>query len=408
MTPFSSRHPRGVAAAIAVVVIIMAACDQPPGGPTAPTAAASALAAVATPGLPPCPAVGAPLFDTLPIAAADFIAFRPLGFLSPPVHMFPAKHAAFSMTPPGEAVVPKPVRAPGRGWVKEIWEATFASGGKNYQLYVYPCADVRVYIGHVATLSAKLAAEIPKASPSCNAFGEGATKVTTCRHENMTVQVESGEQLGTGPDTAGIDFGVTDFRLPAASFVKSEHYDHFYGFSASPFDYFKPEVKIVLAAKTGHMLGTRVRTATPVGGTFMQDIAGTAQGNWFAPGKYMSIGADLTTALALVTDYVDPAQPIMSVGSSIDGMAMGVYSFAVAATGSTNRAFREVKPTGGTFCYETFLSGRSTGGLPLSRANGVLLMAMPSATTLKVELVSAGSCASAPREFSAKAATFER
>jgi hypothetical protein len=27
-----------------------------------------------------------------------------------------------------------------------------------------------------------------------------------------------------------------------------------------------------------------MRTADPVGGTYMQDLAGTAQGNWFLPG----------------------------------------------------------------------------------------------------------------------------
>jgi len=34
---------------------------------------------------------------------ADFIAFRPLGFLAPPIHMLPAKHSAFSMALPGQA-----------------------------------------------------------------------------------------------------------------------------------------------------------------------------------------------------------------------------------------------------------------------------------------------------------------
>ena len=34
---------------------------------------------------------------------ADFIAFRPLGFLAPPIHMLSAKQSAFSMALPGQA-----------------------------------------------------------------------------------------------------------------------------------------------------------------------------------------------------------------------------------------------------------------------------------------------------------------
>jgi hypothetical protein len=322
--------------------------------------------------------------------------------------MFPAKHSAFSMTPPGSTPIPRPIRAPGRVWVKEIWEATFSTGGANYQLYVYPCSEVRVYFGHVATLVDKLTTEMRTRAPSCNSFFDGRATVTTCRYENMSLMLDSGEQMGTGPDSAGVDFGVIDFRLPPAGFVRLDHYDHFYPSYASPLDYFRSDVGSTLASQTGHVFGTRMRSAKPIGGTYMQDIAGTAQGNWFFPGMYHSNSSDLSPSLGLATDYVEPAQPIMAVGSSVKGMGMGLYSFGVAGKGSINRAFSDVRADGTTYCYENFLQGQSTGGLPLGRPNGVVLLSLPADGTLKIELVARASCAATPRVFTSNATTFER
>jgi hypothetical protein len=386
-------------------VVTLVAC----GGSPTPTEPLTDTTATTTGGqLAACPSVSTPLFDAIPIEPGGFLAFRPLGFLSPPIHMFPAKHSAFSMTPPGQSPVARPVRAPGRVWVKEIWEATFSSGGRNYQLYVYPCTEVRVYFGHVASLSTRLSTEMQKVPPSCNSFFDGTSTVTTCRHENMSVALESGEQMGTGPDSAGVDFGVVDFRLAPAAFVRLDHYDHFYPYWASPLDYFRADVRSVLASMTGHVFGSLMRTASPVGGTFMQDVAGTAQGNWFVPGKYESNTTDLSSSLGLASDYVDPSQPIMAVGSSIAGLSQGLYSFAVETQGSTNRAFRDIHADGTTYCYDRFLQGQSTGGLPLGRPNGVILIAMPTDATLMVELAGGSSCAAAARAFTAGATLFER
>jgi hypothetical protein len=81
---------------------------------------------------PSCPAdIYTPLFRTIPIEASDMVAFRPLGFLSPGIHMFSAKHGALAMTWPGLTPVPKPVRAPGRVLAVEIWQASFSTEGSN-------------------------------------------------------------------------------------------------------------------------------------------------------------------------------------------------------------------------------------------------------------------------------------
>ena len=357
-----------------------------------------------------CPAdVATPLFGTVPVDMKDFLAFRPLGFMSTPIHMFPAKHSAFSMTPIGQAAVPKPVKAPGKATVTEIYEATFSTGGKNYQVFMHPCSEVRVYFGHLATISEKLAAEFNNGAPKCNSFDDGSATVTTCRRENLNLQLDEGEQFGTGPDSAGVDFGTLDFRRQPAAFINLAHYDYYYPYYTSPLDFFTPDAKQALESKTGNVFGTRMRNVVPIGGTFMHDLPGTAQGNWFLPGKYHSNSTDMSQFLGLAHDYVDPAQPMMAAGTSIQGMKLGLYAHNVEQSGLDNRDFSAIKSDGKVYCIDSYIQGQSAGGLPISKPGGILLLAMPDDTSLTVELAVGSSCgAVSKRAFSAGATRFER
>jgi hypothetical protein len=357
-----------------------------------------------------CPAdTATPLFDVSPISLADFIAFRPLGFMSTPIHMFPAKHSAFSMTLPGQTAVPKPVRSPGKLTVTEIWEASFSTGGKNYQVYLYPCREVRVYFGHLSSISDKLKAEYDKGTPKCNSFNDGTATVTTCRREGLNLALGSGEALGSGPDSAGVDFGTLDGRRTPAAFINLAHYDAYYPYWVSPLEFFTPSVRSAIEAKTGSVFGTRMRTALPIGGTFMQDLAGKAQGNWFVPGKYHSNSTDLSPMVGLAHDYVDPTQPLMSAGSSILGMKMGLYAYTPMSSGLVNRDFADIASDGNIYCIDSFIQGQSAGGLPVSKPEGALLITLPTPTTLKIERISATSCgAPASWTFSSAATNLER
>lgn len=356
-----------------------------------------------------CPAdISTPLFGTSPLDIADFLAFRPLGFMSAPINVFPTKHSAFSMTAIGQTAVPKPFKAPGKAYVTEIYEATFSSNNnKNYQVFMHPCREVRVYIGHLVTISDKLQAEFNKAASVCNSFNDGSGVVTTCRRENLNLEVAEGEVLGTGPDSAGIDFGTLDYRRTPAAFINLEHYDTFYPYYTSPLDYFTPTVRQAIEAKTGNIFGTKLRTAAPIGGTYMQDLAGTAQGNWFLPGKYHKNTTDLSIFIALAHDYVDPTQPLMSSGS-IKGMTLGLYSYTVAQTGLVNRDFSAIKADGNLYCIDAFTQGQTAGGLPTSKPSGVLLLSMPDDLTLKAELATGTSCSAAALAHTANAVTFVR
>jgi hypothetical protein len=360
--------------------------------------------------IPACPEnIATPLFDTIPIDPAEFIAFRPLGFMTPPIHVFPAKHSSFSMTIPGEQPVPKPIRAPGPAWVVEIWEISVSTGGGNYQVFIYPCREVRLYFGHVASLSDKLVAALGESEASCSSTIERSATFTRCRHEQLLIPLDSGEAFGMGPDTASVDFGLIDFRRPPAGFIVPDHYDYFYLYYASPLDYFTPEAAEALESKTGSVFGDRLRTAEPIGGTYMQDLPGTAQGNWFFPGVYLRDAPDVSPLLALAHDYVDPAQPLFSIGTSIRGLNPGLYTFRVEPEGLVNRDFGAVTADGRTYCYENFLQDRPAGGMPVGQFDGILLLRMPSDTTLVVEAFEGRSCQeSASLAFTADATSFER
>ena len=152
------------------------------------------------------------------------------------------------------------------------------------------------------------------------------------------------------------------------------------------------------------------RTAEPKVGTLLQDVAGTVQGNWFTPGGSFTTTSDFSPFLALAHDYVDPRQPIFSMGSSVKGVRLGLYSFVPRSSGLVNRDFADVAP-GRVYCYEAFLGGTSVGKLTLGSIEGVLLVSMPSATRLLVEKQGAAgaTCESVrPWTMTAGAASFER
>jgi len=329
--------------------------------------------------------------------------------MAPPIHMFPAKHSAFSMTRPGERPVPVPLRAPAEMWIEEIWEASFSTGGANYQVFTYPCREVRVYWGHLSAIADRLRAAYQAGSPTCNSFSEGRATVTTCRRSGLGLPVAAGEVFGHGPDTAGIDLGVIDFRRPPARFVRPEHYDGFYPYYASPLEYFAPDPRARLAAKTGNIFGQRTRTANPVGGKHDQDVAGTAAGNWFAPGVDYRRSTDMSGALGLASDFVDPAQPIIAMGNRVPGAPSGLYAFAPRDEGTVNRPFSEVRADGRVYCYEQFAAGSTPGGMPLARLSGVLLMSLPDGATLRMENLAGPRCPpDHQRSLSPSATSFER
>jgi hypothetical protein len=112
-----------------------------------------------------------------------------------------------------------------------------------------------------------------------------------------------------------------------------------------PVDYFTPPVRDALRAHFGR--GGERRSAPPVCGEVMQDIAGTAQGRWF---HGSSVQDDMN--LALVHDNVNPEIAAISVGTAVPSLPSRVYRFVPASSGRLNSDFPLVTVGGGIHCYD--------------------------------------------------------
>lgn len=358
--------------------------------------------------IPACPA-GRPVFSVVPMNDADFYALRPLGFHSLPEHIFGAKHMAMTVNLPGEKKVNRKVFFPADAAVTEIVAVTYASGASGYQVTFWPCPTFKSYFMHLGELSDKLSASFTSATKSCVAgtSGSGVTQKCTAK---LSLAVKAGDQVGVNDGLAGIDFGAVDYAKTPSKFANPARYDLDYAYYAPAYDYFAPTIQAALGKKVASYDGMIERTATPKGGTIAHDISGTAQGNWFTHDGSIMKGSEFDQYLHLGHDYIDPKFPVMALGSGINGTKMGLYSFPVLPTGNINRDFKEILP-GAIYCYERFSAGRTTGKLPLSPQDGVILMRMPSDKVLFLEQQgSAGTnCQSlAPWKMTDHATIFER
>ena len=342
------------------------------------------LAAQTAQSLPPCP--DGPLFRVIPMAPDDYLAFRPLGFITLPIHFFPAKHSSFTLALPGEPTPDKEVRFPGDAWVTDILSTRFSTGNTGYQMQFQPCDNVRSYFYHLRDISPALKVVFESAERRCfeQRFSDGST-VEKCQ-ARMFFGVSAGEVAGrTGDGSSGIDFGLVDFRLEPKGFVDPAHYPFDYPYYASPIDYYPPGLREEFESKLASWDGKTKRTADPKPGTHRIDVAGTAQGGWFFPGSDMRTNPDdMTPHMAFVRDYIDPEQPLIVIGNKLAGARMGIYSFASQPDGEVNRAFHEVRP-GTVYCYQGMKGGRTAGQLPLSSFAWVLLVSLSDDSTLIVE-----------------------
>lgn len=371
-------------------------------------AASSAVWGQGVQGLPGCP--DGPLYTVIPMGLGDFMAFRPLGFVSLPSNAFPVKHSSFAIAMPGERTAERPVLFPGDVWVTEIWSYRSANFG-GYQLYFQPCAQVRAYFFHLADIPARLKDAFEAAQPTCQDFADPSGVIVKCQVK-LLLKVAAGEAAGVSGDGAGVDFGMADFRIQPEGLVNLEHYPSDYPYYVSPVEYYPADLRAQFASKLASWDGRVRRTAEPVVGSYRQDIAGTAQGNWFRPGKDMrSNSLDMTSNLALVSDYVDPEQAILMLGTSLAEVPLGIYSFVPTDSGRVNRRFRDVRADGEIYCYEKLNSGRSTGAMPLTKLDGVLLLTIPDENHIRVEKIggAGATCEAAlPWEMTGNAVEFER
>jgi hypothetical protein len=207
----------------------------------------------------------------------------------------------------------------------------------------------------------------------------------------MEVPVKAGELLGTG---GFVDFGpIEDSRYQISGFVNPAFHQLDRGFC--PLNYFTPGLQATYTAMLGAWNGSSFvpRTIQPVCGTIMQDLAGTAQGDWFYPGAPYPPD---NPHLALIHFNIDPSTASFSVGSSIPNFS-GAHDFAPKTVPDGTRIdydFPLVKDTQ-LYCFDSlqieFVA--NLGGPDPTYAGHIVLIQLSGTAldTLKIELQNPGT-----------------
>ena len=265
-----------------------------------------------------CEGAGSQMLSVAPMSPADLDFMSPLGALSG-VHPTPVSRQYFF---PLENVVAD-VRAPASGNIIYLsnrgtanTEGSYggASGqGYEVQYVIEVSCDLFLVVDHVIGVPASIRLALGNRS-----------------NAQVRIQVAAGELLGQHTDGFKVDFSVIDLsRGETNGFVRNNsYYQAQYGeafklFERDSLEYFDEPLRSQLAKKS-------LRSASPRGGFFTYDVAGTAQGAWFQEGTngYRGstedvLGAYYVGHLALVPDHIDPSKLRVSIGDEFRGLQMG-------------------------------------------------------------------------------------
>ena len=347
------------------------------------------------------------LFSVTPIPLSSMTGWVPLGQLSPSGHTFPVDHQYLYMNGAfGQTVFKQPTLvAPADMYVTIIHAGTTTPPGlADYTIEFSVCSEVYGQFGHVATIAPSLLAQAGAIDQECQVYSPNpGSTVSTCETKLLAILVHAGDAIGTTggdpPHAIALDFSLWDSRIapltfanPARWAMNNDLFDSYHDVAAS--DYFAEPVKSQVTAMLGSYDGTSHRTIPPLGGTIAVDIAGTAMGHWYNPTQPVN---PETPHLAIAPDNVNPNMIGFSVGQSQPGWSGGLLEFTPAASGNVNRNPGQVTADGNIYCYE-------------SPGAWILLLKMPTATTLELEERQGNvSCAAAqPWAFTAAAFTYSR
>ena len=353
------------------------------------------------PDLPECG--DATLLTVGPLAASDFVSIVPLGNLNPSGHTFPTDHLYLYLpapVPPSSAPAVVSLVSPGHVWITNVQTHSSPTppAYQDWTVSLAPCKDIQFYFGHVSQLASSVAAQVGSVDSNCDEYDTGGRHFRNCG-KNVNIELQAGEPLGQAGGHDGqyaLDFGAQDDRGKLAyvdpSRLRSEQLH-----VICPPDMFAPAVHDDLVNRLGSYDGTHQRTVEPRCGAVMQDIAGTTQGVWYRQGAPSS---PEDPHLALVHDNVDPTIPVFSVGTSIPTLSSGVYTFTVAASGTSNRDFGDVSATG-IYCWDLRYFYSATG-------LGRLVASYNATSTLSVRFDAATACGPGPWTVGSEGTVFER
>jgi hypothetical protein len=325
-----------------------------------------------------------------PFDSDDITALVPLGNLNPPAHTFPSDHMYFYCYTNKSSLN---IKSPGNVHILRIARTHYFAGTQpeHYDYTIQMGSDKSyMYWSHVSNLSPRLMTAVNNfAGIACaTPYSTGGASYEGC-WVTVSLSATPGEILGTATANnglAGMDLGVAINML-----------------GDNPLDYFDPTAKAMLESKLGRYDGKTKRTAPPIAGEFLQDVSGTAQGNWIKQGSQKT---PEDNNIALVKDNIIPSQLVFSVGNSVPGLNSGVYLFDSAISGLVNRKFTDVTPDGNTYCYSLgHVNAGFIGSFPIPDIS--MIIKLENATTLSVEKRNC-DCTCLPYVFTANKVTYTR
>lgn len=362
------------------------------------TAAYNALTGFPT-NTPSCNS-GNSAYTTFPVPLSYLSDILPLGTVNS--HIYPTDHIYLELHQSGGVAVDAPVSSPGNLTVYKIAGVTYksSSGTRNdYTLYFAGCKSFGGFFAHVSTISGKLLSNYTAPYDSClnytadiDAFG--LTQISYCI-KDTNVKLGAGEQIGytggaTGSATA-MDFQTLDYSKAPLFFAnQSRNQGELY--IACPLDYFPQNIRnsVYPYVGTDENGVFQTRTVQPICGTIVQDIPGTAQGDWANVQRANSTYPD-AGAFALIHDSVVPSKLTFSLGgNAVPGLGSDIWlTFATSSSGYTNRAFSNVTADGHIYCYDSLQNEYGAGQVP-----GVILLQLLNTSTIRIEYQGRGSCGS--------------
>lgn len=355
---------------------------------------------------------GSEFFNTSPIAVSDIVGVVPLGALNPPGHVFPTDHIYFyirhsnpSDTTSDRAEVP--LYAPGNIRITNIRSSEHLSAGyADYKITFSPCKQFEAYFDHVTSISNSVTSAAGSLEDDCSTYTTGGETIRSCS-KTVSIDLSAGDAVGIagGSHALALDLGAYDSRTTALAYANASRYtampDGFDDLHAvCPVDYFSSSAEGQMNALFGNYSGTARRTIEPVCGEIMQDVSGTAQGNWFSTSEPDVVTDD--PHLALVHDNVDPSKGAFSIGTTVTSYYTSLNLFTPAQSGRVNLDFDLVAADENIYCYDSLVD---SGGNAIS--DTILLIQMTSETALRIERQFASGCGSGPWAFSSPS-TFER
>lgn len=341
------------------------------------------------------------LYNTTPMAPTQIAGIGPMGGYSPPTHVFPIDHIFLYLPVISAVSTLGDVVAPGDVVVTQVsrtvWTAPTAF--TEYKIWFQPCTEHLAFFDHIGNLDPSILAQIgPFVSPGCSS-SPGKTVCT----QTVSFALTAGTFLGQagGTISPALEFGASDTRNvplvfldPAA--ILNPPVDLY---AVCPLDYFDPTDKALLYAKLGDSTGTIPRTVAPLCGNIVPDLAATAKGKWFNPlfPKFLE-----AAHMTLGSDNANPANGVLSIGSTVTFASADSYTFPAVAVGPYNRDFSTITVDGKVYCYQVLTLGN---GAPTPQ---LFLVQLTSATTLRIEAFVQADCGGGPWAFDPWSVTFQR